>query len=262
MINGLNKIRPGEVIASDVMNIILEQLADHEQRLSKLETGISSPGSGTAAIGSIDIQYAGSSPRGINLVPGDTIPYPHTFTAINNTNQTLTLQLSGSVTAPHGNWANSVQIRTTDGVSLPSVTLESGKNRDFIAAVTAPSDATVGDHVSLVVSAKVGAPHNKQTEEQLVLIIASQGGPIVVRSVTITKTQLPPGGTDPITAGAILTYAFDLRYSATQPPATASFTFKATLTNISGTGLSEWGVDFVGRMLTTLQQACIPHLLA
>ena len=244
MANGLNKVKPGQVITAESYNAVIDKIDNFEQRLSILEVS-GPPSGGPAAIGYIEVRYV-SSARGINLVPSDAIPYPHTFTVVNNTNRSLTIQLDGSIIAPHGNWVNSVKIQNTQGIPISNVTLESGASRDIIIAVTTPVDAVVGEQASLNVTATVGGPHNKQGPAQLNLTVAQQSGPPVVRDVKFVQIQTPSVDTNNVTPSAILTYAFDLRYSAVQPPPNANFTFSVTLTATPASTLSDWFVDFSG----------------
>jgi hypothetical protein len=237
-------VGPGDLIKSSLINLILDKFSDLDDRVTLLQ--ISGSGSVQPAIGYVDLKYK-SSTRGVNLVPGDPTPYPHTFTAFNNTNQTLVIQISGVVTSPHGTWGGTVQGTT---VQLPS-----GGSQDVTISVTPPSDAQIGDDATLTASAVVGPPSNLQQQSKLPLHITATTGPAVTQSVQFTQTVLPNVNTDDVDVSTaanpvILPYAFSVRYSTSTTPLTANFKCTLTATAAAGSNVDDWAFDFLG-LLTT-----------
>jgi hypothetical protein len=143
-------------------------------------------GSGVA-IGFIAVKYNGSSARGTKLVPGDPLPYPHSFNVSNSTDRSLQITLAGSVVAAHGDWSKSVAFQNTDGLQIGSVTLASGTNQDIVVLITVPASAQIGDAATLNVVVNAPAPNNKQGQASLPMTIEAASGPPVVRNVKFTQ---------------------------------------------------------------------------
>lgn len=241
------QVRPGELITAELINQILAELESLEGRVIKLETAAPTTGGGTteaAATGFIEVRYKGST-RGVQLVPGDTTAYPHTFTLANSTDKTLNIQLAASVTAPHGDWSNSVQILGVEGAPITSLSLATGATRDFIVSLRVPTGAQVADAAVLGVRATVGPPHNKVGNRDLPMTLAAAAGPAVTRSVTFNLAS-PPGGLSNVPVGIEMPFIFHLRYAAQTPP-TATFKFTATLTANPPESIGDWFVDFLDR---------------
>jgi hypothetical protein len=222
------------------MNVILDKISEIDDRVTQLQA--SGGGSVQPAIGFIDLKYK-ASPRGVNLVPADPSPYPNTFTVFNNTNQALVIQVSGTVSAPHGTWDGKVQ-----GITLQ---LASQASQDVTISVTAPADAQIGDAATLVAVASVGPPNNLRQPCNLSLTIAAAPGPAVTRSVQFTQTILPSVNTDDVNPSSpptivILPYALSVRYSASDAPLTANFKCTVTATVAAGGNVSDWPIDFQG----------------
>jgi hypothetical protein len=197
------------------------------------------------AIGFIDVVYK-SSPRGVQIVPGDPTPYPHIFTVSNKTDKVLTINLNGSVAAAHGDWTNSVKF-LSDGIQVGSVTLASSASQDVTASLQVPLTAQIGDTATLSVVATAPAPQNKQGSAQLPMTVAAASGPPVVRSVTFTQIALPPVDTTNVNPGPPpLSYIFSVRYSTTQPPLVGHFNLTVTLDATPAGSAGNWGIDFAG----------------
>lgn len=240
------QVRPGEIITAEFINQILADLESLEGRVLKLE--LAGPAGGgstgeTPATGFIEVRYKESS-RGVQLVPGDATAYPHTFTLANSTDKTLNIQLAASVTAPHGDWSNSVQILGVEGAPITGLSLATGATRDFIVSLRVPSGAQVADAAVLSVRATVGPPHNKIGNRDLSMTVAAAAGPPVTRSVTFNQAA-PPGGLNNVPVGIAMPFIFDLRYAASQAPLSATFKFTATLTATPPESIEEWFVDFL-----------------
>jgi hypothetical protein len=206
-------------------------------------------GTGQAgALGFIEALYQ-SSTDGDSLVPNNAQPYHFVFTVANRTNQALDIDLVGSVLAPSGHWDGAVAVQNADGAAVGSIHLNSQATQDVTAVVTVPADATIGDPVSIVLDASVGAPHNKQAQGTHPARVAAVGGQPVVRTVAIESVQLPAGvdlDNVPQSAAApvILQFTFRLRYTAAQPPNLANFLFRVTATDSAH--LADWALEFVG----------------
>jgi hypothetical protein len=192
-----------------------------------------------AALGFIDILHK-SSPRGTNLVPGDVQPYPHIFTIGNRTDRTLTIQLAGTVTAPHGTWQGAVQFHDVSGKPITSITLASQATQDVSADITVPSDAQVSETAVLNVAISVGPPHNKSNQANLSLPITGTVGNPVTQTVTINSFAIPPGDLNNVAPGAVLAYVFNIRYGAAAGPASATFKLHVDLTPTPPGGSVEW----------------------
>lgn len=236
-------VNPGDLIKSSLVNLILDKISEIDDRVTLLQA--TGAGSVQPALGFIDLKYK-ASPRGVNLVPGDLSPYPQTFTVFNNTNQTLVIQVSGTVSAAHGTWDGKVQGTT--------VQLLSGANQDVTVNVTAPADAQIGDTATLTAVASVGPPNNQQQPRTLSLTIAATTGPPVTRSVQFTQTILPSVNTDDVnpsttTTPNILPYALSVRYTASDTPLTANFKCTVNASVPAGQNVNDWAIDFQG--LTT-----------
>ena len=199
-------------------------------------------------MGFIAVAYK-NSPRGTQLVPGDPLAYPQVFTITNNTDRPLTMVLSGTVSAPHGDWSKSLQFQSS-GQTISNVTLVSSASQDVTVAIMAPITATVGDAALLdfVVSAQ---PPNIQTGHgSLPMTVAAAAGPPIVHTVKFTGVSLP--ATDPTNAtpGQIFSYGFTVRYAAVSPPNTEPFTFSVTLTPSPAATAASWFADFSGGAVT------------
>lgn len=237
-----NRVKPGDIITSDFINSMLDVLADLDQRVSQLESGGGTPND-PPAIGSIAVIHQSSS-RGVNLVPGDELPYPQRFKLSNHTNRPLAIALSAEVNAASGNWKKSIAIKDTSNRSISQmVVAPNGRAQDFIVDVSAPEDAEVGDEVTLTVSCQVGPPHNKQDQATLDLTVAEKPGPPVTRSIQFAQAQAPPK-LDNAAPGTVLRFSFDLRYSATEKPFDIDSAFLIMLTPESGADVSEWVGEF------------------
>jgi hypothetical protein len=207
-------------------------------------TGTGQPG----ALGFIEAIYQ-SSPDGDSLVPNNAQPYRFIFTIGNRTNQALDIDLAGSVLAQTGNWEGAVSVQNTDGAAISSIRLATQTTQNVTAVVTVPANALIGESVSVVLDATVGAPHDKEAQGTHAAQIAAVGGQPVVRTVAIESVQVPsgidldnvaPSGAAPI----ILQFTFRLRYTAAQPPNSANFSFR--INGVDAPHLQDWALEFLG----------------
>jgi hypothetical protein len=213
---------------------------DLEARVARLEAGGTSSG-GTPAVGPIEIRYK-DSPDGLQLVPGNPTPFRHRFTVSNLSDQGLTIGLTATLNAPHGNWTGKVQIDS------PSAFVPSQGTKELSVLVTVPTDAQLGDAVQLTVAAQVGPPHNKFSSDKTpALSVASSSGPPVVRTISFAGDPLlPASNPDDVAPGQILAYGFNVQYSASESPFSAAFVFKITANATPAATLGEWFLDFAG----------------
>lgn len=245
------QVREGDLIIADHFNTlvvsIVNKVNELESRVILLEAGSQGPGGTIPATGVIEVHYK-DSPRGIQLALGDTDWYPHTFSIVNNTTQTLTILLSKTVRAARGDWSNSVEILDLSGNLINDISLASGASQDVTVAVKLPSGMFLDDQVTLIVNANVGPPHNKQSLPcELLMTVANAPGEPVTNSVRFTQI-LSPGNLDNLNpskpSSVLLPFHFDLRYSATEGPPSCHAKLIVTASASPTNSLDDWFMQF------------------
>lgn len=184
------KVQPGDLISSDLLNVILADIADIKVQLAVLQK---SSGGGVVEpiVGYIMVSYKGSK-RGTNLVPNDPKPFPHTFSIANATNLNLEIQLDAKVTGASGDWSKSVVFENNSPTSTLSVLTKTVSEFDVL--ISAPATGTVlNEKPVITVTASSGKPYNKTAQDVVTLLVTNTVGGEVVRSLRFETASFPGG---------------------------------------------------------------------
>ncbi len=160
------------------------------------------------------------SPQGEVLVPGRAEPFPHRVTLFNSTDRRLTFHLEAGTVAPTGDWQGSTTLhRAATGQEASEIDLPSGGQAVLEARVRAPQDAEVGETAVLTITAHIGPPNDRTQQTTFDLEVGSEPGEAVLRRVEFESTvQRPSQDTENAPLNTVLTYAFNLTYTAPPPP--------------------------------------------
>jgi hypothetical protein len=184
------------------------------------------------AVGPFSLQHL-ASPEGTVLVPGRAEPFPHRFTLFNGTDRRLVFHLEAGTVAPSGDWQGSTTLhRATNGTEVSEIELPSGGQAVLEARVRAPEDAEVDETAVLSLTAQIGPPNDRTQQMSFTLDIAAEQGEPVLRRVEFASiAQRPTLDTENAPPNAVLTYAFNLTYTAAEGPSQADFNFIVELAN-------------------------------
>ncbi len=241
-----SEFRPGDIISANLINTIMRAIETLDDRVTAIQGSTSGEG---PAVGPFGFGVP-TSPRGVNVVPGEVTPYPHDFPLRNGTDKRLVIALSAFVNASTGSWGNSARLQDTLGREINSLTLEPGMEGVVRVQVTAPSNSRVGETARITLQAQVPPPTNRNSVATLDLTVASSAGtPVTSRVVFDGNAQRPPQMTTPPDAPAntVLSYLFNLLYTAPSGPQTANFKITVKITSAS---MSEWRGAFAGIVTT------------
>lgn len=162
------------------------------------------------------------SPDGQVVVPGGG-GFRHVYEIDNGTDRRLTFFLEASVEAPAGDWSGAVAITDTSGAPITQIAIDSGRSGRFAAAVAAPSDANIGDTVTLNVRAFVPPPESRDlVADPLELEVGDEAGGAVDRTIRIPEPA-DPQLEHAVESGSFLNLEFTLLYQAESGPDQATF---------------------------------------
>ncbi|HEX8359359.1 MAG TPA: hypothetical protein VF613_04600, partial [Longimicrobium sp.] len=196
--------------ASDLPGAVAAQAA-----INQFVAGFSGEG---VASGPIVVTYQ-SSPRGLNLVPGDTQGFPHLFIVRNATDRRLTFRLQASAAGPAGDWSNAVTLEDAAGAVLTAGTVElaSGAQTTVAARVRPPaSGIAAGQQVVLTFRATVDPPNDRDVSATRQLTVSSDEGGAVSGSLEVMAPTSLPFNLDNAPPGQVGNFLFHVRYGG--PP--------------------------------------------
>jgi hypothetical protein len=200
-------------------------------------------GEGVAS-GPIVVTYQ-SSPRGLNLVPGDTQGFPHLFTVRNATDRRLTFNLQASVAGLAGDWSNAVTLEDASGTVLTAGTVElaSGAQTTVAARVRPPaSGIAAGQQVVLTFRATVDPPNDRDVSTTRQLTVSSDQGGAVSGSLEVLAPTSLPFNLDDAPPGQVGNFLFHVRYSGPETlPSPVNVDVTVTLASTEAVWQAEFG---------------------
>jgi len=191
---------------------------------------------GEVAFGFLKIKNP-SSPRGTQLVPGDTQPFPFHFTVTNSTDKSVEGSLTAEILgATSGSWGNAVKI-SPDTFDL-GISQTTG---DIVVNVTAPGDAEKDQKLTLRLTATLPPPTDKAWTYDLDLTTAAEAGQPVVWDL-IPKIVNRPSSADNANPSQVISIYLSTEFSAAREPTSlAACNFKATF-SFTNSQRSDWGI--------------------
>jgi len=200
-------------------------------------------GEGVAS-GPIVVTYQ-SSPRGLNLVPGDTEGFPHLFTVRNATDRRLTFNLQASVAGLAGDWSNAVTLEDATGTVLTAGTVElaSGAQTTVAARVRPPATGiAAGQQVVLTFRAIVDPPNDRDVSATRQLTVSSDAGGAVSGSLEVLAPTSLPFNLDDAPPGQVGNFLFHVRYGGPGSlPSPVNVDVTVTLTSTEAVWQAEFG---------------------
>lgn len=241
-----DRVRPGDVITSDLMNQILADLADLQGRVAALEK--SAPVTEKPAVGVISVSYTGGTP---NAVFGKAAPEPHAFKIRNDTDTTLRIQATASITAPNGNWSRCALFE--NGSPEVFLTVASRQEIAIKVLVTVPADAVVKDTATLTVKVDVGSPHQLYDDASAELTVSPDAAPPISHTLELGdppvfpsdfKIPTPPNGVDgQIPKGRARAISYSLKHDTQKPTEDPGFELSVVLSEpkpVEAATLNNW----------------------
>jgi hypothetical protein len=155
-----------------------------------------------------------------------------------------------------------------NGAAAVAVSIPPGRDLAVLLKVTAPAGAVVGETAELMVTADVGAPHNKHDSSTVKLPLALDGGPVLNHTLEISSPNLPadfttpppPAGVDgQIPKTKARTISFPVKHDTDAPDEDPGFVCSVTLDapQPDVTALGKWVVQINGssQLTDTTDQA-------
>ncbi|HEX8212592.1 MAG TPA: hypothetical protein VF584_20610 [Longimicrobium sp.] len=222
--------------AADLPGAVAAQAA-----INQFVAGFSGEG---VASGPIVVTYQ-SSPRGLNLVPGDTEGFPHLFTVRNATDRRLTFRLQATAAGTAGDWSNAVTLEDATGAVLTAGTVElaSGAQTTVAARVRPPaSGIAAGQQVVLTFRATVDPPNDRDVSATRQLTVSSDEGGAVSGSLEVLAPTSLPFNLDDAPPGQVGSFLFHVRYAGPATlPSPVNVNVTVTLTSAEAVWQAEFG---------------------